>query len=141
MEKEIKIKNISRGDFTVALDVVKAGRHFNLKSESFVKITEEELDYLTINCPRAFSEGYLKVCDETVAKEFNINETENEMSKEDIATLISKTKKPFETKIKKITSSNLLKDIRTACESEGKNSFVEIVDKRLNEVLDGSIVM
>lgn len=135
MNKMIQVQNVSRGDFHLNLDFVKEGKYFDLKPNSKVHLTTEELDYLSTQCIGVFSGGYLKVVDSTIE---DAPVSSNVMSKEEIQGMMDLTIAKFKTQISKITSLHLLKDIRQEADHVGKtDKFLKVIDDQIEKIADG----
>lgn len=141
-EKVIKVKNISRGDFWLNLNDVTKGRVIRMKPDTELPLTMDEYLYLTSQCANAFKKGFLKSIEPNEAIAGDVIETENEMSEQDIEDLMSLTPAKLNNKLKTIDSEKLLKDIRSrASELDKNDKFMNVIDTRLEDVANGSILL
>lgn len=142
MEKLFKVKNISRADFHLSLDFVKEGKHYDLKPNTVVNLTVEEMDYLTTQCQGAFAKGFLQVVEDEKTKNYDIPMAENVMSEKEIEDLMSLKLPQFKKAIAGITSLHLIKDIRkVADEHDKKETFMKAIDEKIAELAEGSILI
>lgn len=142
MEKLFKVKNISRADFHLSLDFVKEGKHYDLKPNTVVNLTVEEMDYLTTQCQGAFVKGFLQVVEDEKTKNYDIPVAENVMSEKEIEDLMSLKLPQFKKAIAGITSLHLIKDIRkVADEHDKKETFMKAIDEKIAELAEGSILI
>lgn len=136
----IKIKNTSRSVLFLDLSMVTPDRIVQMKDGVVATITEDEYNYLETACPKLFENGNIVV----VSKPENVEtlESKNVASKEDIETLVNKNLTQFKKEIKNITSLDLIKDIRVKAYEIGKNDkFMEVIDEKIKELADGSILI
>lgn len=139
MEKLFKVKNVSRADFHLSLDFVKEGKHYDLKPNTVVNLTVEEMDYLSTQCTGAFSKGFLQVVEEEKIKDYDIPVAENVMTEKEIEDLMSLKLPQFKKAIAGITSLHLIKDIRkVADEHDKKETFMKAIDEKIAELAEGS---
>lgn len=140
--KLIKVKNISRNMFTLNLSFVTPKKVLRLNPDVVVDITLEEYTYLTTQCPGAFEKGKLEIVN--VDEELDIIpiKSENVMSNEDIESLLGVTLPKFKTKIAEITASALLADIRIAAvEANKSDKYLDVIDAKITEINDGSLLI
>ena len=139
MENKHKVKNVSRGSFDLNLDFVKSGKIVHLKPEATVSLNDEEFDYLQEQCSSVFDNGFLTVIGDDKKP---VKQNDNVASDDDISQIIELTIGKFRTRINKITSQELLKDIFKALEANNKNQkYIDVVSDRIKEVGDNSIVL
>lgn len=140
MEKQLfKVKNVSRADFHLSLDFVKEGKHFDLKPNTVVNLTVEEMDYLSTQCQGAFAKGFLKVIEEEKHENYDIPVAENVMTEKEIEELMSLKLPQFKKAISGITSLHLMKDIRkTADANNMKETYMNAIDAKITELAEGS---
>ena len=143
MAKAATIKNISRGNFFLSLHQITPNKSFDLKPNSEVPVTEDELAYLMNDCQGAFKKGYLEVVkvDDNVKEHVDIVETENKMTEDEILALLDLAPSRMKTKLAKIDASHLLKEIRQKAEELNKsNKVMEAIDARIKEVAEGLVL-
>lgn len=139
MAKLFKVKNVSRAEFHLSLDFVKEGKHFDLKPNTVVNLTVEEMDYLSTQCQGAFTKGFLQVVEDENTKDYDIPESENVMTEKEIEDLMSLKLPQFKKAIAGITSLHLIKDIRkVADENDKKETFMKAIDEKIAELAEGS---
>ena len=140
MEKLFKVKNISRANFHLSLDFVKEGKSYDLKPNTIVNLTIEEMDYLSTQCEGAFTKGFLQVVDlDEKIKDYDIPVAENVMTEKEIEDLMSLKLPQFKKAIAGITSLHLIKDIRkVADENDKKETFMKAIDEKIAELAEGS---
>lgn len=141
-EKLIKVQNVSRNRFTLNLSFVTTKKILRLNPDTVVDITLEEYTYLTTQCPGAFEKGKLKIIKVDENLEITPIESDNVMSNEDIEVLMNLTLPKLKTKVSEITTTSLLKDIRLKAVEVGKqDKFIEVIDSRIVELNNGSILI
>ena len=140
MEKLIKVKNVSRANFYLSLDFVKEGKSYDLKPNTVVNLTVEEMDYLSTQCSGAFTKGFLQVVElDDKVKDYDVPETGNVMTEKEIEDLMSLKLPQFRKAIAEITSLHLIKDIRkVADEHNAKETFMKVIDEKITELAEGS---
>ena len=137
--KLFKVKNVSRADFHLSLDFVKEGKHYDLKPNTVVNLTVEEMDYLSTQCQGAFTKGFLQVVEDENTKDYDIPQAENVMTEKEIEDLMSLKLPQFKKAIAGITSLHLIKDIRkVADENDKKETFMKAIDEKIAELAEGS---
>lgn len=142
MSKKIaKVKNISSMNFLLTLDEVSKGKKFNLKPNSTVGIDEDELNYLTNECPNAFKKGYLEIIDLDEGTGLEAPVTENKMTEEEMESLLNAQFNKIKSQVSKIEVSHVLKELRIKAEEMNKsNKVLEIIDERIKEVADSLVL-
>ena len=139
MAKLFKVKNVSRANYHLSLDFVKEGKHFDLKPNTVVNLTVEEMDYLSTQCQGAFTKGFLQVIEDENIKDYDIPVAENVMTEKEIEDLMSLKLPQFKKAIAGITSLHLIKDIRkVADEHDKKETFMKAIDEKIAELAEGS---
>ena len=137
--KLFKIKNVSRANFHLSLDFVKEGKHFDLKPNTVVNLTVEEMDYLSTQCEGAFTKGFLQVVEDENTKDYDVPQAENVMTEKEIEDLMSLKLPQFKKAIAEVTSLHLIKDIRrVADEHDKKETFMKAIDEKIAELAEGS---
>lgn len=140
-KKIAKVKNISSSEFLLTLDEVSKGKKFNLKPNSIVGIDEDELNYLSNECPNAFRDGYLEIIDLDDGLGIDAPVTENKMTDEDMENLLNAQFNKMKSQINKIEVSHVLKELRIKAEELNKsNKVLEIIDERIKEVADSLVL-
>ena len=113
-----------------------------MKPDATAAISTSAWDYLANACPNLFKNGDVMLVKKPDGVEVETVEVENLYSNEDIAKLVEKSINPFKKEIAKIDSLSVLKDIRLKAAEEGKTSkFMEVIDARIKELADGSILI
>lgn len=141
-EKLIKVKNVSRGNFHIALDFVTPGKYYDLKPNMEVGLTQEEYMYLSTACPGSFKKGFIKVMAVDPKADVEVIESENVMSNDDIEKLLDYSLPTLKKKLADIDSLNLLRDIRQKADDEGKKEpFMKAIDERIKAVSDGALLL
>lgn len=139
MANVAKIKNVSSGEFILTLDMVTRGKTYTLNPNSEVGVTEDELNYLTVECPNAFKNGFLKAIalNETV----EVPVTENEYDDKAIKELLSSPTNSIKKKLKTITAGHVLKEILHEAQEQNKsNAVIEAIEDRIKEISDSLVI-
>lgn len=137
--KYVKVRNTSRGYLFLDLKMA-GGKVIEMKADSTAAITTDEYDYLINSCPNLFKGGDLILVNPT--KDIETIESENVLSNDDIAKLVELNLTKFKKEIENITSLSVMKDIRTkAVEEDKTKKFMEVIDEKITELADGSILI
>lgn len=139
--KIAKVKNVSVRDFLLTFDEIEKGKKFNIKPNHEVAIDEDELIYLTNECPNAFKKGYLEIVDLDESTGLDAPVTENKMTEEEMEELLNSPFAKIKSQVNKIGVSHLLKELRIKAEEMEKSSkTIEIIDNRIKEVADSLVL-
>lgn len=144
MSEKIKIQNISRSLYFLNLNFVKEGKVVRLPDGATYDVTEDEFSYLITQCKAAFDQGRLKVVSAPKEIESDVSNIEvvNQKSVEDIENIMDMNITKFRAEIKKITDLTLMKDIRDiAVERNKTDKFIEEIDKKIEELADGAVLI
>lgn len=142
MAKKIaKVKNCSVRDVIVTFDEIERGKKFTIKPDHDVAIDEDELIYLTNECPNAFKKGYLEIVDLDESTGLEAPVTENKMTDKEMEDLLNSPFAKIKSQVNKIEVSHLLKELRVKAEEMEKSSkTIEIIDNRIKEVADSLVL-
>lgn len=139
--KVCKVKNVSVREFLLTFDEIEKGKKFNMKPNSEVAIDEDELVYLTNECPNAFKKGYLEIVDLDDSTGLDAPVTENKMTEAEMEELLNSPFAKIKSQVNKIEVSHLLKELRVKAEEMEKSSkTIEIIDNRIKEVADSLVL-
>ena len=139
--KVCKVKNVSVREFLLTFDEIEKGKKFNMKPNSDVAIDEDELVYLTNECPNAFKKGYLEIVDLDDSTGLDAPVTENKMTEAEMEELLNSPFAKIKSQVNKIEVSHLLKELRVKAEEMEKSSkTIEIIDNRIKEVADSLVL-
>lgn len=140
--KFVKVHNTSRGYLFLDLGVENDNKVIEMKPDAIAAISDTAWDYLVNQCPNLFKNGDLELVSVPQDVEVEHVETENLYSDEDIAKLVEKSINPFKKEIAKIDSLSVIRDIRLKAQEEGKTKqFMDVIDARIAELADGSILI
>ena len=140
--KFVKVHNTSRGYLFLDLGVENDNKVIEMKPDAIAAISDTAWDYLVNQCPNLFNNGDLELVSVPQDVEVEHVETENLYSDEDIAKLVEKSINPFKKEIAKIDSLSVIRDIRLKAQEEGKTKqFMDVIDARIAELADGSILI
>ena len=134
-----KLKNISRGRLFLDLTQV-GGKVLELKADVEFTVSNDEYNYLCMACEGMFKNGDLKFIKGSA--DVDPIESENEMTFDEIEKMMELNLTQFKAKLKKVTSLDLLKDIRLKADEAGKPvKFMQAIDAKVKELADGSILI
>ena len=140
-EKICKVRNWSMGNFILTFEEIEKGKKFELKPNGTIAIDSDELNYLTNECPNAFKMGYLEIIDLDKSKGVDAPITENKMDEKEMESILSGNFNTMKSKINKIETSHILKELRIKAEEMGKNTKVlDLIDERIEQVADSLVL-
>ena len=140
-EKICKVRNCSMGNFILTFEEIEKGKKFELKPKGTIAIYSDELNYLTNECPNAFKMGYLEIIDLDKSKGVDAPITENKMDEKEMESILSGNFNTMKSKINKIETSHILKELRIKAEEMGKNTKVlDLIDERIEQVADSLVL-
>lgn len=142
MSKKIaKVKNVSVREFNLTFEEIEKGKKFTMQPNSTVAIDEDELIYLTNECPNAFKKGYLEIIDLDESTGLEAPVTENKMTEDEMEELLNSPFTKIKSQVNKIEVTHLLKELRVKAEEMDKSSKVmDVIDSRIKEVADSLVL-